>query len=488
MLSPIFTSFYSDRSRSGNTDLCINLFPEHEDGPKGPEVGALINLPGYTKVASIGPGPIRAGWVANDGMLYLVSGANVYKVDRKFNATLLGSMATNTGPVSIVDSPTQVLFVDGENAWMWPIAGPELLPVLPNTVTSLVNPSCAAYQDGFALVNSGGSNLIYQSQYNDLSAYSAPTGAGGSTANDAFIQGNPNPVVAMIDLRRELWVFKRDAAEVWVNQGATGFAFAALQGVYIEHGCIAPGSLRSIGSQLMWLGGDEHGGAMVYMTAGYQAKPIAPPALAALFQGFDTVEDAHAFAQQIDGHWFYVLTFPSADCTYVYDLASDKWTQRASWINGEFHRDRANCSFFYHGRAYVGDYQNGNVYYLDPNNYTDNGSPRKWLRSWRALTPDAPSGMPMSFDQLRILMETGITPSPDSNPIVQLRWSDDGGYTWTPYFQMTAGQIGQASWRVEQNRLGSTKIGTGLDRIFEISGDDPIRISITGAEWEGGPA
>jgi hypothetical protein len=68
-----------------------------------------------------------------------------------------------------------------------------------------------------------------------------------------------------------------------------------------------------------------------------------------------------------------------------------------------------------------------------------------------------------------------------------LRWSDDAGYTWTPYFQMAAGKIGETKWRVTQNRLGSTKLGA-TDRVMEISGTDPIDIKILGANWEGGPA
>ena len=49
MQSPIFESFYQDRGRSGSSDVCINLYPEHTDGPKGPEIGLLISVPGSNK-------------------------------------------------------------------------------------------------------------------------------------------------------------------------------------------------------------------------------------------------------------------------------------------------------------------------------------------------------------------------------------------------------------------------------------------------------
>lgn len=75
-----------------------------------------------------------------------------------------------------------------------------------------------------------------------------------------------------------------------------------------------------------------------------------------------------------------------------------------------------------------------------------------------------------------------------SQPSIILEWSDDGGYTWFGYAMVLSGDIGQTAFRVKQNRLGSTKIGTGLDRIFRISGNDNYSVKITGAEVEGGPA
>ena len=56
MKSPIFDSFNEDRSLSGSTDLCINLFTEMVKGPRGPIVGLLLNGPGLTASGGIRPG------------------------------------------------------------------------------------------------------------------------------------------------------------------------------------------------------------------------------------------------------------------------------------------------------------------------------------------------------------------------------------------------------------------------------------------------
>lgn len=487
-LSPIFESFNQDRSRSSSTDVCMNLYPEHSDGTNGPEISLLLNVPGIDLITAIGSGPVRGAFKAANNKMYMVSGSGFYVVDTSWNVTLIGTLGSSSGPVSIIDNPTQVLVVDGTGGWVVVKATNVFTQVVPNSDTDASSPIVAVYQDGFGIINSV-DNQIYQSNYNDLSKFASLNGGGlGTTANNAYVQGNPEKVVTMFDLKREVWIFKETSVEVWVNQGAAGFAFSQLQGVNPTIGCDAPASVAKIGDSLVWLGSDENGNCSVYMSVGYQAKPILTFALATLFQTFSTVSDATAYTYQSGAHEFYVLSFPTADKTFAFDQATGKWCERGYFSNGSFSREIPNCHCFFNKKHVVGDWRNGNIYALNDDTYTDNGSPRKWVRSWRALTSSNPIGVPMSFDELQILIETGVTTPSDDNPQIMLRWSDDGGFTWLGQLFISAGKTGETTWRAIARRLGSTKIGTGMDRIWEISGTDPIRIAITGASWEGGPA
>ena len=66
------------------------------------------------------------------------------------------------------------------------------------------------------------------------------------------------------------------------------------------------------------------------------------------------------------------------------------------------------------------------------------------------------------------------------NPQIMLRWSDDGGHTWTGDRWASMGKIGEYGTRVIWRRLGmTTKI---RDRVYEISGTDPVKVDIMGAE------
>jgi hypothetical protein len=74
------------------------------------------------------------------------------------------------------------------------------------------------------------------------------------------------------------------------------------------------------------------------------------------------------------------------------------------------------------------------------------------------------------------------TPVQGANPQVMLRWSDDGGHTWSYEQWRSMGKIGQYGYRTIWRRLGMT---TKLrDRVYEISGTDPVKIAITGAELQ----
>ena len=65
-------------------------------------------------------------------------------------------------------------------------------------------------------------------------------------------------------------------------------------------------------------------------------------------------------------------------------------------------------------------------------------------------------------------------------PQVMLRWSDDGGHTWSNEHWASMGKRGEYGTRVIWRRLGMTdKL---RDRVYEVSGTDPIKIAIMGAE------
>ena len=92
--------------------------------------------------------------------------------------------------------------------------------------------------------------------------------------------------------------------------------------------------------------------------------------------------------------------------------------------------------------------------------------------------------MYLFFSKLQIDFLVGQGLNADSttvgfSPQAMLRWSDDGGQTWSKEHWVTTGKIGQYSQRAIWRRLGRSR-----DRVFELVVTDPVKWSMTGAYFD----
>jgi hypothetical protein len=103
------------------------------------------------------------------------------------------------------------------------------------------------------------------------------------------------------------------------------------------------------------------------------------------------------------------------------------------------------------------------------------------LRSWRALPQNQNNLARSTQHSLQLDAETGVglNTGQGNNPQAMLRWSDDGGHTWSNEHWSSMGSIGAYGTRTFWRRLGMTlKL---RDRVYEISGTNPVKIAIVGA-------
>lgn len=472
MKTPILGSAYVARSVNAADNRMVNLFPEVvPEGGKEPAF--LQRAPGLNFLQTIGTGPIRGLWAhqTNGNDFYVVSGNGFYKVTGLTATPRLLGTVIGTGPVSIADNGTQLFIAANGPSYIYnevtDTFGPITDPDFPGAVT-------VSYLDGYFVFNEPNSQKIWVTQLLD--------GTSIDPLDFASAEGSPDGVVAVLTDHRELWVFGTDTAEVWYNTGGLDFPLTRIQGAFNEIGCAAPYSVAKMDNQIYWLGKDARGQGIVYRAAGYMGQRISTHAIEWQMQEYPDLSDAVGYTYQQDGHSFYVLNFPTANTTWVYDVATGAWHERAAFSNGEFYRHRGNNMCNFNGNIIIGDYENGNIYTFDLNVYADNGQPQKWLRSWRALPTGANNLTRTAQHAMQLDCETGvgINSGQGSNPQAMLRWSDDGGHTWSNEHWKSMGRIGRFGFRTIWRRLGMTlKI---RDRVYEVSGTDPVRIYIMGAE------
>jgi len=537
--TPILGQSYVARSINAADNRLVNLFPEAiPDG--GKEAGFLNRAPGLQFLQTVGTGPIRGLWAhqTNGSDFYVVSGIQVFKLTSTSATPQLLGTVSGTGPVSIADNGAVIFFACNGPSYTYFEPTGEFNQITDENFPGAVT---VAYIDNLFVFNEPNSQRIWSVDTVDpvTATYIYPLVFNSLYFSSA--DGSPDGVVAINVDHRQMWVFGTDSVEVWYNAGLANFPLTPVQGAFNEIGCAAPYSVAKLDNALFWLGTDARGQGIVYKNNGYSGVRVSTHAIEYAIAQYGNISDAVAYTYQQEGHAFYVLNFPSASKTWVYDVSVQAWHERASGDEGQY-RHRSNCQCNFGGTIIVGDFENGNIYAFDLDVYADNGQIQRWLRSWRALPtgqnnlkrtahhslqldaesgvglngidPSAPlkillaEGFPFLATELDdditteagigLLAVTPITTSDDLltesgedilvsvatvqgvNPQAMLRWSDDGGHTWSNEHWRSMGAIGQYGYRTIWRRLGMTE--KLRDRVYEVSGTDPVKIAIMGAE------
>ena len=472
MQTPILGASYVARSINAADNRMVNLFPEMT--PDNGQTAAFLNrAPGLEYLQSVGEGPIRALWAhqTNGSDFYVVSGNEVYKMSTMTGDPVLLGTVSGTGPVSIADNGTQLFFACNPDSYIYNevtnVFAQITDPDFPGAVT-------VGYLDGYFVFNEPDSQRVWVTSLLD--------GLSVDPLDFASAEGSPDGLVGIIVDHREAWLFGTDSVEVWYDAGLADFPLTRIQGAFNEIGCVAAFSIAKLDNGLFWLGTDARGQGIVYRANGYTGQRVSTHAIEYAIAQYSDISDAIAYTYQQEGHAFYVLTFPTGNATWVYDVSTQAWHERAGWLNGAFTRHRSNCQCNFLGNTVVGDFENGNIYKMNLNVYSDNGDTQKWLRSWRALPTGTNNLKRTAHHTLQLNCESGVglIDGQGSDPQAMLRWSDDGGHTWSNEHWSPMGKIGAYYQRVFWRRLGMTvKL---RDRVYEVSGTDPVKVAIMGAE------
>ena len=487
MRLPLIGGSYTARSIIANAQRCVNYYPERNTKD------ALVPVTHYQR-AGLRPlvqgvqAPVRGLYKASTGTGYAVIGDTFYQVggaenQAEWSLTALGRLtAATTNPVSMVDNRTDLVVVDGTpNVYTLDLTTPGA------TLTPYTDPNGlfagadkVDYVDTFVIWNIPGTNQFASTLSNVL------------TTDPLYLAGKTNWVddlATLIVNRHVLLLVGTQTTEVWYDAGAANFPFAELPGAFYEHGTVAKYSVASQDISVYMLGQDKQGQGVVFRVTGFECKRVSNHALEfALRQMASagaTLSDAIGFTHQFDGHVFYVLTFPSGNQTWQFDEATQEWTQLA-WTdsNGQLNRHRANCFAFMYGTGVVGDWQNGTLYALDPNVYTDTlvpggqPGPISFIRTFPHVgeaemnlgsaglnRPVPADGRQIQFKQFMADVECGLGPlEADGSPArIILRFSADRGRTFGNSILQSTGVPGAYRTRPVWNQMG-----IGQDVVFEI--------------------
>lgn len=244
----------------------------------------------------------------------------------------------------------------------------------------------------------------------------------------------------------------------------------------MEVGILAPHTAVAIDNSIFWLGRDTNGQGIVYRAKGFTPLRISTNAVELAIQNATDQENIFAFTYQEEGHVYFVLTGGGLETSWVYDISTQLWHERA-YLNAEgaLEQHLASCHMFAFGKHLVGDRNGGNLYEMSLDYYSDNGDEIARERIYTHLSEE---NNYQRYNRLEIDFETGVglQTGQGSDPQAVLSLSKDGGKTWSSQFTSSIGAVGEYSARVVFRRLGIARVMT-----FRVRVTDPVKVVMIGS-------
>lgn len=458
MIVPLFGFGQKAKSATVNAQRHVNLYAEIQRDQDKAQF-AFYGTPGTTLRKSLGDTPIR-GWIAIDNLYYVVHRGTLYSINNAGTTVSLGTLNTVSGRVDMAYDGTLILMVDGTNGYTFTISGATFAQIADADFPNGAN-TCT-WIDGQFIVDAGDDSDQF---------FISSNGTAWDALDFASAESQPDGIVRVFEDNGELLLFGETTTEPWGNVGGSDFPFQAIKGSIVEFGLAARWSLTKFNSGVVGLMKNTNGQVQVRFIVGYVPTPISTQEMDSIINGYSTVSDATAFAYMLGGHPMYQINFPTAMTSWLYDASTSLWTQLEHGLNGERHRGEMALDFI--NKTIIADYENGNIYDLDPDVYTDNGTAIARELVGRHFF-DANNRV--IVDELFIDMEPGVglSSGQGSDPQAMLSISRNGGITFGNELWTTIGAVGKYLTRVVWRRLGLAR-----DWVFKIRITDPIKVVIT---------
>lgn len=413
-------------------------------GDRNSLLPVLIDMVGYEKKVQLSDILVGRKLFTkfNSNTLYGVIGDKVYSFDSLLSPNNIGTIGTLIGNVYIAaNNNDQVIFVDGSNGYLFDEGAPSFAQIV--TAGFPANPEFVVYIDGYFIVNDGGTNQFYISGLNDGNSWDA--------SRFASLTAQPDNVIGLGTVHRQLFVIGEISSEVWYNAGGADFPFRRQENLILPYGCAASGSIATGENRLIWLSGNENGVGSVVMTDGTIPIVVSTPNVDIAIQSYGNVSDAVGYIYKSDGHIFYELSFTTANHSWVYDITTGYWFERE--YEGE-NRFKGQTHSYFLGKHYMLLYDEGNLYEISSDFNSHDGTMFRRERTGIRLKDKLTKRIIVDEIGINFLQGVGEANGIYENPEVYISLSEDGGVTFGTRITAFLGKIGERKYKTYWSRLG----------------------------------
>jgi hypothetical protein len=422
MQIPILNGIYADNTPELRTSYPVNFVPV----PKQSGISNGFLRPGDGIVANgTGPGIDRGG-INWQGNLYRVMGTKLVEIDSAGIVTTLGDVGGPVTELVTFDYSFDVLAIaSGGRLYYW-------IPV--NTTATLIwNPTAPilrqvtdldlgvvldfCWVDGYFMTTDGESLIVTEltnpTQVNPLKY--------GSSEVD------PDPVVALLKLRNEVYALNRNTIEVFDNVGGELFPFARIDGAQIQKGVIGTQGCCVFIERIAFLGSGRNEAPSIYVGAAATTQKISTQEIDNILLEYNEEQLALVKLEVRNDKAHQHLYVHLPDQTLVYDAAASEALQTPVWftlvstLNG-FVQYRARNMVWAYDKWLVGDPQSSNIGYLVQDTGHHWGEQVRWEFGTLIVYNESNGAI---FNRLELVSLTGSI-AIGKNPQISTSYSVDG--------------------------------------------------------------
>lgn len=454
---PIVSGIYTDNGPDIRTAYPVNMMPV----PRGSGMSEYYLRP-HDGITQLGTGPgIDRGGIEWQGVCYRVMGTSLVSVAANGTVTTLGSVG-GSGYVTMDYSFDLLGIASGGNLFFWdPAAG----TLTQNTDPDLGLVNDLLWIDGYWMTTDG-TNLVVTEIGDPLSVNPLKYGSA---------EADPDPVVAGLRLRNEVYAVNRHTIEVLDNVGGEFFPFARIDGAQVQKGAVGTHAVCVFDEQLAFVGSGRNEANSIYVASNATATQIATAEIDTLLSEYseDELEAVKVEYRLYRAHKLLYVHLPNK--TLVYDHTSSEALQQRVWfvltstVDG-FEQYRAQNMVYCYGKWIVGDPQDSRI------GYFNNEIGHHWgsIVRWEFSTPIFyNNGMGGIFHEIELVALTGRVEL-GTNPQISTSYSIDG-QSWSQDKYISVGTTGNALKRLVWWQQGFMKHW----RIQRVRGNSSAHISVS---------
>jgi len=429
MQIPIVNGIYTDNGPDIRTAYPVNLVPT----PVGSGISNAYLRPADGLVSNgTGPGVDRGG-INWNGVCYRVMGTKLVNVANNGAVTVLGDVGGPVNTLVTMDySFDRLAIASGGRLYYWngaltQVTDPDLGVVLD-----------VCWVDGYFMTTDGMSLVVTEltdpTQVNPLKY--------GSSEVD------PDPVVALLKLRNEVYALNRNTIEVFDNIGGAFFPFQRIEGAQIQKGVIGTFACCVFVETVAFLGSGRNESPGVYLGANAGAQKISTQEIDELLATYTEVQLAQVKleARNDKAHQHLYIHLP--DRTVVYDAAASQALEQQVWFTLStsvvgFAQYRARNFVWAYDKWLVGDPQSSNIGHMVQDISSHWGQIVRWEFGTLIIYNESKGAL---FNQLELVSLTGRV-ALGVDPIITTSYSTDG-MAWSQDRPIRVGTTGSTKKRL----------------------------------------